>query len=37
MTQIGMGTDLPIVHTAELLDWVYGGPVPEGLEQVYRL
>ncbi len=37
MTQIGTGLDLPIVHTAELLDWVYGGPVPDGLEQVYRL
>ncbi|MEJ8473586.1 glycolate oxidase subunit GlcF [Roseibium algae] len=33
MTQIGNGTGLPIVHTAELLDWVYGGPVPEGLEE----
>lgn len=32
MTQIGSGTDLPVIHTAELLDWVYGGPVPEGLE-----
>lgn len=32
MTQIGLGTDLPIIHTAELLDWVYGGPAPEGME-----
>jgi len=32
MTQIGLGTGIPIVHTAELLDWVYGGPTPEGLE-----
>lgn len=31
MSQIGLGTDLPIIHTAELLDWIYGGPVPEGL------
>ncbi|MXN66191.1 glycolate oxidase subunit GlcF [Stappia sp. GBMRC 2046] len=33
MTQIGGGTDLPIVHTAELLDWAYGGPAPEALEK----
>ncbi|MEP0232838.1 glycolate oxidase subunit GlcF [Roseibium sp.] len=32
MTQIGNGTQIPVIHTAELLDWVYGGPVPEGLE-----
>jgi len=32
ITQIGKGTGLPIVHTAELLDWVYGGPVPAPLE-----
>ncbi len=31
ITQIGSGTDLPIVHTVELLDWAYGGPAPEGL------
>jgi glycolate oxidase iron-sulfur subunit len=23
---------IPIVHTVELLDWAYGGPVPQGLE-----
>ncbi|WP_417685570.1 glycolate oxidase subunit GlcF [Roseibium sp.] len=34
MTQIGNGTGIPIVHTAELLDWVYGGPVPEGLDDL---
>ncbi len=28
MTQIGLGTEIPILHTAELLDWVYGGPQP---------
>ncbi|MBO6755177.1 MAG: glycolate oxidase subunit GlcF [Roseibium sp.] len=33
MTQIGLGTGLPIIHTAELLDWIYGGPVPEALEE----
>jgi glycolate oxidase iron-sulfur subunit len=32
MTQIGLGTDLPIVHTVELLDWATGGPVPEALD-----
>jgi glycolate oxidase iron-sulfur subunit len=32
ITQIGQGTDIPIVHTVELLDWAYGGPVPRGLE-----
>jgi len=36
MTQIGLGTGLPILHTAELLDWVYGGPEPEGLSPVLR-
>ncbi|WP_417666574.1 glycolate oxidase subunit GlcF [Roseibium sp.] len=34
MTQIGQGTGLPIIHTAELLDWVYGGPLPEGLDDI---
>ncbi|WP_029029434.1 glycolate oxidase subunit GlcF [Salinarimonas rosea] len=33
MTQIGKGTDIPIVHTAELLDWVGGGPLPRALEE----
>ncbi len=37
ITQIGLGTDTPIVHTAELLDWVYGGPVPRGLESYAKL
>ncbi|WP_428672390.1 glycolate oxidase subunit GlcF [Roseibium sp.] len=36
MTQIGLGTDIPIVHTVELLDWVYGGPEPEGVSAVLR-
>jgi glycolate oxidase iron-sulfur subunit len=31
MTQIGKGTEVPIVHTVELLDWAYGGARPEGL------
>jgi glycolate oxidase iron-sulfur subunit len=32
ITQIEKGTEIPIVHTIELLDWAYGGPVPRGLE-----
>lgn len=34
MTQISQGTAIPIIHTVELLDWVYGGQKPEGLPQV---
>lgn len=25
---------IPVVHTIELLDWAYGGPVPRGLERL---
>jgi len=28
MIQIGGGTDVPVVHTVELLDWATGGPKP---------
>ena len=31
MMQIGSGTAVPVVHTAELLDWATGGPRPQGL------
>jgi glycolate oxidase iron-sulfur subunit len=31
ITQIASGTGIPIVHTAELLDWAYGGPAPDKL------
>ncbi len=31
MMQIGSGTDTPIVHTVELLDWATGGPQPPAL------
>ena len=31
MMQIGSGSDVPIVHTVELLDWVTGGPKPPAL------
>jgi glycolate oxidase iron-sulfur subunit len=37
ITQIGLGTETPIVHTVELLDWAYGGPVPRGLEKLAKL
>jgi glycolate oxidase iron-sulfur subunit len=33
ITQIKLGTRIPMVHTVELLDWAYGGPVPRGLER----
>lgn len=32
MMQIGSGTDVPIVHTVELLDWATGGPRPAKLQ-----
>ena len=32
MQQIGGGTNLPIVHTAQLLDWATGGPKPDALD-----
>jgi glycolate oxidase iron-sulfur subunit len=31
MMQIGAGTAIPVVHTAELLDWATGGPLPPAL------
>ena len=31
MMQIGSGMDIPIVHTAELLDWATGGPQPAAM------
>jgi glycolate oxidase iron-sulfur subunit len=31
MIQIGSGTDLPVVHTVELIDWATGGPKPPAL------
>ncbi|PDT32899.1 glycolate oxidase iron-sulfur subunit [Rhizobium sp. M10] len=34
MMQIGSGTELPIVHTVELLDWATGGPKPRGLSKL---
>ena len=32
MVQIGQATELPIVHTVELLDWATGGPRPAALD-----
>ncbi|WP_118133191.1 glycolate oxidase subunit GlcF [Oceanicella sp. SM1341] len=34
MMQLRSGTGTPVVHTAQLLDWATGGPVPAGLEAV---
>jgi glycolate oxidase iron-sulfur subunit len=34
ITQLAGGMSIPVVHTAELLDWAYGGPVPRGLESL---
>jgi glycolate oxidase iron-sulfur subunit len=36
ITQLSGRLDVPIVHTVELLDWAYGGPVPHGLEPLAR-
>ena len=36
MTQIAGGTAIPIIHTVELLDWVYGGEKPAGLPAAVR-
>ncbi len=32
MMQIGSGSNVPIVHTVELLDWASGGPKPPALD-----
>ncbi|MEE8505578.1 MAG: heterodisulfide reductase-related iron-sulfur binding cluster, partial [Kiloniellales bacterium] len=32
MVQLAGGTDTPVVHTVELLDWATGGPLPKALE-----
>ncbi|MDZ4086038.1 MAG: glycolate oxidase subunit GlcF [Tabrizicola sp.] len=32
MMQIGSGTEVPVVHTVELLDWATGGPKPRALD-----
>jgi glycolate oxidase iron-sulfur subunit len=37
MAQIATGTEIPIVHTVELLDWATGGPAPEALARALDL
>ncbi|WP_170386710.1 glycolate oxidase subunit GlcF [Ruegeria atlantica] len=32
MMQIGSGTDIPVLHTVELLDWATGGPKPRAMQ-----
>ena len=34
MIQIGSGTEVPVVHTVELLDWATGGPKPRALGEM---
>ncbi|MBX9683102.1 MAG: glycolate oxidase subunit GlcF [Hyphomicrobium sp.] len=34
ISQLQAGLDIPVVHTVELLDWAYGGPVPTGMENL---
>lgn len=34
MTQLAGACEAPVVHTAELLDWATGGPLPRGLEDL---
>ncbi len=36
MMQIGGGTEIPVVHTVELLDWVTGGPCPPRVAETLR-
>ncbi|WP_295317432.1 glycolate oxidase subunit GlcF [Roseobacter sp.] len=36
MMQIGSGTQIPIVHTVELLDWATGGPKPPALDAEFN-
>lgn len=31
ITQISSGTQIPVIHSIELLDWAYGGPKPQQL------
>ncbi len=36
ITQLEGDIGVPIVHTIELLDWAYGGPIPRGLENLAK-
>jgi glycolate oxidase iron-sulfur subunit len=33
ITQIAVGTTIPVVHPVELIDWATGGPIPETLKE----
>jgi glycolate oxidase iron-sulfur subunit len=33
ITQLAHGCDVPVVHTAELLDWTTGGPMPKAMDR----
>ena len=34
ISQIATGTELPILHTVELLEWAHGGRCPEKLKSI---
>lgn len=34
LTQLALYSDMPALHTVELLDWATGGPLPEALQDV---
>ena len=36
ITQLATGTDMPIVHTVELLDWATGSTTPKPLAELAR-
>ncbi len=36
ITQLQTGVEFPVVHTVELLDWAYGGPVPADLKSLEK-
>ncbi len=36
ITQLQTGVEFPVVHTVELLDWAYGGPVPAELKALEK-
>jgi glycolate oxidase iron-sulfur subunit len=35
IVQLSAGTETPVVHTVELVDWATGGPVPQALVKAY--
>ncbi|WP_281973551.1 glycolate oxidase subunit GlcF [Ruegeria faecimaris] len=37
MMQIGSATQIPILHTVELLDWSTGGPLPRAMQQGHEM